>query len=592
MDQPTPDSRNRLPGYAAGKKRRFGRSKKQKINPRNAAGLFTKQTETATARPSTSGLSKSSKKIESSSVPAVASDVQNRIIDISILFPSLQEFLVCKSCHGSVNFSEVDIRGLGSQISITCSACSKVVFINSSKKVGKTSNAYEINRRSVLAARTLGHGLNGLKTFCGVMDLPQPISHSNYDSINKELQEASNQVASESMKAAIEEKCDNSDEKELNASGDGSWRKRGHSSLQGFSSLIRYETGKVIDVAPKQSFCHACVRHPEEDSEAYSEWWNEHQPNCSANHAGSSGKMEVDGIIEMFKRSESLYGVRYKNYIGDGDSKVFKSVCEAQPYGADFQVQKKECVGHVQKRMGTRLRNLKSSFSGKLCSDGKSIGGRGRLTAQVIDMLTKYYGNAIRANSNSVDDMSNAIWATYYHKISTDDKPQHHLCPTGIQSWCKWQKAKATSKKTLMNFKHTSSIPSAVMEAIKPIYVDLTDKNLLEKCVGGFTQNSNESFNQSVWKLIPKTSFSGLSVLEIGIYIAVICYNDGKQAFLQLMKRFNVAPGTSALQWAKNTDDERVFFAERRAQAATHEARQARRKRSFPEDDSYLAGAY
>lgn len=303
--------------------------------------------------------------------------------------------------------------------------------------------------------------------------------------------------------------------------------------------------------------------------------------------------MEVDGIVEMFRRSESSYGVKYKNYIGDGDSKVFKAVCEAKPYGEDFEVSKKECVGHVQKRMGTRLRNIKSNFSGKLLSDGKKMGGKGRLTAQVIDQLTTYYGNAIRQHSKSVDDIFNAIWATFYHKISTDENPQHHLCPTGSQSWCKWQRTKATStKKALKNFKHTSSIPPAIMEAIKPIYTDLTDRNLLQKCVGGFTQNSNESFNQSVWRIVPKTFFSGLTVLEIGIYIAVICFNDGKTSFLDLMKRFNVLPGVSAVQWAKVTDEERIFYAERQTAAATLEARQARRKRNLPEDDSYAPGSY
>ena len=31
--------------------------------------------------------------------------------------------------------------------------------------------------------------------------------------------------------------------------------------------------------------------------------------------------MEVDAIIEMFQQSETKHGVKYTNYIGDGDSK-------------------------------------------------------------------------------------------------------------------------------------------------------------------------------------------------------------------------------------------------------------------------------
>ncbi|GFW55429.1 hypothetical protein TNCV_118131 [Trichonephila clavipes] len=44
-------------------------------------------------------------------------------------------------------------------------------------------------------------------------------------------------------------------------------------------------------------------------------------------------------------------------------------------------------------------------------SDGKTIGGKGRLTDSLIDKLAHYYGNAIRCNSTSVKEMRKAIWA-------------------------------------------------------------------------------------------------------------------------------------------------------------------------------------
>ena len=48
----------------------------------------------------------------------------------------------------------------------------------------------------------------------------------------------------------------------------------------------------------------------------------------SNNHEGSSGKMEVSSITEMFLRSEVKYGVKYGNYIGDGDPKAFKAILD------------------------------------------------------------------------------------------------------------------------------------------------------------------------------------------------------------------------------------------------------------------------
>ncbi|GFW43316.1 uncharacterized protein TNCV_2923641 [Trichonephila clavipes] len=39
--------------------------------------------------------------------------------------------------------------------------------------------------------------------------------------------------------------------------------------------------------------------------------------------------------------------------------------------------------------------------------------------------------------------MKTAIYATLFHRISTDQKPQHFKCPTGKDSWCFFQVALA-----------------------------------------------------------------------------------------------------------------------------------------------------
>lgn len=119
------------------------------------------------------------------------------------------------------------------------------------------------------------------------------------------------------------------------------------------------------------------------DTEEYTEWYKEHE-ECASNHIDSAGKMEVDAVKEMFSRSESKYNVKYGNYIGDGDSKTFKAILDLNPYG-DFLVVKSECIGHVEKRMGTRLRNIKTK---------EKLGEKGKLTAGLIKKLIKYYGLA------------------------------------------------------------------------------------------------------------------------------------------------------------------------------------------------------
>lgn len=182
--------------------------------------------------------------------------------------------------------------------------------------------------------------------------------------------------------------------------------------------------------------------------------------------------MEVDAVVEMFQRSKTLYQVKYANYIGNGDSETFKGITDAKPY-ENVTVLKKECIDHVQKRMGTRLRNLKKVTKG--------LRGRGKLTAKLVDKLSIYYGLTIRRNCDSIEKMKNAIQATLYHKLSTDEKPQHDKCPTGEDSWCSWQKAKATN--SLGDYEHKPAICNKVFEAIKPVYEELSNDDLLIRCI-------------------------------------------------------------------------------------------------------------
>ena len=220
-------------------------------------------------------------------------------------------------------------------------------------------------------------------------------------------------------------------------SGDETWKKRGFKSLFGVTTLIGYYTGKIIDLVVRSSYCHACAiwSGKSKTSPEYLAWQENHDEKaCTKTHEGSAGSMEVESVKMMFSRSEELHGVIYGNYIGDGDSKTFSSILQLNPYGDELTVIKSERIGHVQKRMETRLRNVRKS---------KKLGGKGKLTEALIKKLSTYYGLAIRRNVNSVIDMKKAIMATYDHIISTDDEPKHDNCPAGADSWCKWRKAEA-----------------------------------------------------------------------------------------------------------------------------------------------------
>ena len=45
---------------------------------------------------------------------------------------------------------------------------------------------------------------------------------------------------------------------------------------------------------------------------------------CLIDHEGSSVSMETEGAVRIFNNSIEKNGLRYVNYIGDGDSSAFK----------------------------------------------------------------------------------------------------------------------------------------------------------------------------------------------------------------------------------------------------------------------------
>lgn len=167
--------------------------------------------------------------------------------------------------------------------------------------------------------------------------------------------------------------------------------------------------------------------------------------------------------------------------------------------------------------------------------------------------------------------MKQEIWATLNHKLSTDEKPQHDKCPRGADSWCSWQKAKATN--TLDSYKHKKSMNSEVFEAIKPVYEELSNDDLLTRCLGGFTQNNNESFNSTLWAMAPKSVSSGKLVLDIAADITVCTFNDGLSSIMNIMQVLGMTIGPNCYNFCLEVDALRVDYAERSLSDAVKKAR-------------------
>ena len=114
---------------------------------------------------------------------------------------------------------------------------------------------------------------------------------------------------------------------------------------------------------------------------------------CLINHDGSAGAMEAAGLVDCFRSSVEKNNLCYTKFLGDGDCKSHADIVADDPYPGN--VEKLECIGHIQKRVGGRLRKLKQSCKENL-DGGKKLGGAGRLREKDINKLQNYYGIAIR----------------------------------------------------------------------------------------------------------------------------------------------------------------------------------------------------
>ncbi|GFU75592.1 uncharacterized protein TNCV_2863071 [Trichonephila clavipes] len=298
----------------------------------------------------------------------------------------------------------------------------------------------ELNTRFVYGLRLIGRGVSAGRKLCAVL-LAFRQQEKKLLSIATSIGEKMNYAAKgiRQLKKSIHGTVN------CGVSVDGTWQRRGFSSLNGCVSAISVDTGKIIDFETLSQFCRKCNSKTEQQNVKLQ--YNRHK--------GSSSSMEPVGAYRIFERLEDHRMLRYTDYYGDGDSKAFDAVKDI--YGKD-SVTKLECIGHIQKRVGTRLQKLKSR--------NKGLGGK------------------------------SAVIAAFFHCCSSKHQPKHGQCPVGDESWCKFQRAKASN---IVYQDKSLALPQNIVNTIKPVYMDLCDRNLLKKCLHGKTQNPNESFNAILW---------------------------------------------------------------------------------------------
>lgn len=517
-----------------------------------------------------------------------------RLVDMEVLAAVFELMpCPCNDCgEFSLTLSEVSFmrKGCSSCLRLFCASCGWKHSFYTSKKIKKH---FEVNRRLVYGMRSIGQGASSAKRFCGVMNMPPPPKPNAYQRHNKALMKAAKKVADDTMLSAAKEIHQVShDANEITSCGvscDGTWQRRGHSSMNGCVTVLSMETGKCLDVAVLSKVCQGCQRHEkEEDSEEKRLWQADHQGKCKANYKGSAPAMEVEGVKRIFERSEEKHKLFYTEYYGDGDSKGFAKV-ENTYKDKGVTITKKECVGHVQKRVGTALRKLKK--------EKKGLGGKGKLTDAMIDRLQNYYGIAIRSNVGDLLQMKKAIHASLFHCASSEQRNLHDHCPEGPDSWCRFNQDRANGTDV---YRPGPGLPLNVIAELKPIYKRLSEDDLLSRCLDGKTQNQNESLNGMIWERVPKDVFIGSETLQLGVYDAVAHFNIGCQAAVNILRELDIEPGEFCLEAFRIADNLRIQKGNVKASQTSKKRRKILRAQRKQKGDkaqeregvTYAAGAF
>ena len=168
---------------------------------------------------------------------------------------------------------------------------------------------------------------------------------------------------------------------------------------------------------------------------------------------------------------------------------------------------------------------------------------------------------------------------------SSSLEEQHKLCPKGEDTWYKFWKDRTS-------YKEDNRLPSVFFEELKPIFIRLTNDDLLKRCLQGQTQNRNESVNGQLWSKCPKSKYRGKRRVIIAVCETVGVFNTGAASKANLMKSCGISPGLNMLKALRKEDKERIMSAAHKVSSKYRKRRQEiRSKRKSKADKlSYQPG--
>lgn len=180
----------------------------------------------------------------------------------------------------------------------------------------------------------------------------------------------------------------------------------------GVGIVVGARTKKLLYIGVKVKTCRVCTTADIKQKPPKAH-------DCGKNWSGSSQAMEAAIFLEAFSECESVHGVRYMRFIGDGDSNTMARLLTEGPHWCKY-ITKIECANHACKCLRGSLE--------RLVEDNPHYKGRQGLSKVKRVKITAGVRCAIKMRSREVEkigkhkavqklkaDIQNAPWHVFGH---------------------------------------------------------------------------------------------------------------------------------------------------------------------------------
>ncbi|CAF0947644.1 unnamed protein product, partial [Didymodactylos carnosus] len=180
----------------------------------------------------------------------------------------------------------------------------------------------------------------------------------------------------------------------------------------------------------------------------------------------------------------------------------------------------------------------------------------------LMSMLCFRPGQNARNKSEDeiMEHMRKKCLASFFHHIKSPDRnKQHEHCPDGLNSWCAYKRSLLDPEyKSIDEKKQELCLDPIFSQILDKMINDLTNSELLRRCVKGLTQNSNESINFIVWSIIAKNKYHNYTSIRGAAATAVIIFNSGQCGLLEFLETTGIKINPSLLYGTLGKDDKRI----------------------------------